>query len=330
MSSTARTVTALVLSALIAASFTACGSSSGGSSGNDDGAGANTTVVRVGVLPTSGIAPLYLGRDKGFFRHRGIKLELQVAAGGAAIVPAVLSGDLDVGYGASVSSAIASAKGLPIKIVAQGIIGADNEKDSINKLVVRKSGPIRSPRDLEGGTVAVNTLGSVAEIGIKATLEKHGVDLSKVKFVEIPLPEMPAALDKGRVDAIWATEPFLSELEADGGRALYAWDVEFVPDASLASYFTSAKFIEENPETLNRFVAAVNESLEYAQSHPDEVRETIPKYLKIPAQAADSMTLPIWGTDLHADTIELQAQAAVKYGRIKKAPAMSELIYTGS
>jgi NitT/TauT family transport system substrate-binding protein len=299
--------------------------------GGDDGAGngAGPQEVRVGVLPTSGIAPLYLGRERGFFERRGIRLELQVAAGGAAVVPAVMSGDLDVGYGASLSSAIARAKGLPIKIVAQGTIAADEPEDSINKLVVRKSGPIREPADLEGGTVAVNTLGSIAEVGIKATLERRGVDLSKVKFVELGLPEMPAALEKGRVDAIWATEPFLSELEAGAGRSLYAWDVEFAPGASLASYFTREAFVEEESETLERFVAAVEESLTYAQEHPDEVRDAISKYLDIPSRAAASMTLPIWATDLRADTIELQAQAAVKYGLIDEEPAVDELVDAG-
>jgi NitT/TauT family transport system substrate-binding protein len=195
---------------------------------------------------------------------------------------------------------------------------------------VRESGPVRTPKDLEGRTIAVNTLGSVAEIGIKATLERHGVDLSKVKFVELGLPEMPSALRNERVDAIWATEPFLSQLEADGGRALYAWDVEFAPRASLASYFTREAFIEKDGDTLDRFVDAVNESLTYAQAHPDEVRDAIPKYLKIPEKAAASMTLPIWDTDLAADTIELQAQAAVKYGVIDEAPAMDELVRAGS
>jgi NitT/TauT family transport system substrate-binding protein len=310
--------------ALAAITAIGCGGDDEGSAGEDG----QPEVVRVGVLPTSGVAPLYLGRDKGFFEERGIKLELQVAAGGAAVVPAVVSGDLDVGYGASVSSAIARAKGVPIQIVAQGIIGASNERNSINKLVVTGSGQIRSPEDLQGKTIAVNTLGSVAEIGIKATLEDFGVDLSKVKFVEVDLPEMPPALQRGRVDAIWATEPFLSQLEAEGARSLYAWDVEFAPDASLASYFTSEKVIQENRETVDRFVDAVNESLTYAQAHPAEVRKIIQTYLDIPPKAVESMTLPIWGTDMHVDTIEGQAQAAVKYGVIDEKPQMSELIYT--
>lgn len=290
--------------------------------------GAQPEVLRVVVLPTSGIAPLYLGRDKGFFADRGIELELQVAAGGAEAVPAVVSGDVDFAYGASVSSAIARARGIPIKIVAQGIIGAAEEESSINKLVVRGSSEIREPRDLEGAKIAVNTLGSVAEIGIRATLEEFGVDLSKVDFVEIGLPDMPAALERGRVDAIWATEPFLSQVEGQGAQSLYAWDVELAPNASLASYFTSEQFIENSSDTVHRFVDAVNESLTYAQEHPDEVRQAILTYLEIPDKAVESMTLPQWGTDMRADTIERQADYAVKYGIIEEKPSMEELIYT--
>lgn len=321
---------ALAAALALAVTATGCGSGEDSDATGPTDQGGETEVVKVGVLPTSGIAPLYLGRDKGFFSDHGIELELQVAAGGAAIVPAVMSGDLDVGYGASVSSAIANAKGLPIKIVAQGIVGAADPKDSINKLVVRGDSKIDSAKDLEGGKVAVNTLGSIAEIGIKSTLEEQGADLSKIQFVEIGLPDMPGALQAGRVEAIWATEPFLTQLESEGARSLYAWDVEFVPNASLASYFTSAKYIEEHQATLDRFLEAVNESLTYAEDHPEEVRAIIPKYLKMPAEAAEAMTLPIWDTDLHVETIEQQAQAAVTYGHVDEAPATADLVYEGA
>jgi NitT/TauT family transport system substrate-binding protein len=308
---------------LAAMALIGCGEDDEGAAGE----GGQTDVVRVGVLPTSGIAPLYLGRDRGIFEKQRIELELKVAAGGAAIIPAVVSGDLDIGYGASVSSAIAKAKGLPIKIVAEGTIGAKEERNSINKIVVSRSSDIRSPQDLEGKTIAVNTLGSVAEIGIKASLEELGVNISKVKLLEIELPDMPAALKKRRVDAIWATEPFLSRLEAEGERPLYAWDVEFAPGASLASYFTSEKVLQADKPVVDRFIDAVNESLTYAQAHPDEARAAIRTYLDIPAEAVESMTLPIWEPELQATTIDRQAEYAVKYGIIERKPDTSELIY---
>lgn len=320
----ARGLLSAVVVALLVSGVVSCGG--GGQAGN--GAGTGPDVVRIGVLPTSGIAPLYVGQEQGFYERRGIEIETQVGAGGAAIVPAVMAGDLDIGYGASVSSAIARAKGLPVTIVAQGIIGASSAQESINKVVVASSSDISSAADLEGKTVAVNTLGSVAEILIKAVLEEeYGVDVSAVEFIEVPLPEMLQTLEAGQADAVWATEPFLSQAESQGHRALFSMDAEFAPNTSLASYFTSEKFIAEHPDLVERFVAATNDSLRYAQEHPDEVRAAVKKYLDIPEAAVDSMTLPLWDADLHVDTIERQARYAVDYGLIDSLPDMGDLVY---
>ncbi|MQA86619.1 MAG: transporter substrate-binding domain-containing protein [Streptosporangiales bacterium] len=317
----ARTCVAAVVLALAAAGVAGCGG---------DGTpqeGGKRDVVRVGVIPTGGIAPLHLGIKKGFFEKRGIEVKTQLAEGGAAIVPGVVNGDLHVGYGATVSSAIARGKGLPVKIIAGGTLGGRTAEESINKVVVLGSSEIRSPQDLEGKTVAVNTLGSVAELLIKAVLEKSGVDISKVRFVEIPLPEMLPSLESGNADAVWATEPFLSQAEDQGHRALFSMDAEFAPYTNLASYFTSEQFIAENPDLVGRFIEAANESLSYAREHPDEARDVMGSYLETPEKAIQSMTLPLWDPDLQVDTIELQARYAAKYGLMDRQPATSELIY---
>ena len=65
---------------------TACGSSGGGTSSG------STTTVKVGLIPIVDVAPLYLGQKKGFYEKQGLKLSLTLASGGAAIVPAVASG----------------------------------------------------------------------------------------------------------------------------------------------------------------------------------------------------------------------------------------------
>ena len=79
----------------------------------------------------------------------------------------------------------------------------------------RPAGPqgqsdIKEPKDLEGKTIAANTLNNICEVTINATLEEKGVDVSKLKYTEIPFPEMVGALEKGRVDAACVVEPFVS------------------------------------------------------------------------------------------------------------------------
>ena len=40
----------------------------------------------------------------------------------------------------------------------------------------------------------------------------------------------------------------------------------------MATYFTSKSYAEQNADVVKRFVKAMNKSLSYAQSHPEEVR----------------------------------------------------------
>ena len=58
---------------------------------------------------------------------------------------------------------------------------------------------MKTPKDLEGKTIAVNTLNNICGVTINATLEEKGVDVSTLKYTEVPFPEMVAALEKGRV-----------------------------------------------------------------------------------------------------------------------------------
>ena len=81
----------LLVAALAAAAvllIAGCGDDGGGSGGGSGGGGDEGPVtLKVGVIPIADVAPLYLGMDKGFFEEEGLKIEPQLAEGGAAIVP---------------------------------------------------------------------------------------------------------------------------------------------------------------------------------------------------------------------------------------------------
>src|SRR4051794_37798647 len=87
----------LALAVASALSLAACGGSDGSSGSSGDGTTA-TTKVSVGVIPIIDVAPLYLGIAKGFFSKRGLEVKPVPAQGGAAIVPAVVSGSQQFGF----------------------------------------------------------------------------------------------------------------------------------------------------------------------------------------------------------------------------------------
>src|SRR4051812_299913 len=151
--------------------------SCGDDGGSGGGGGSGPQTLKVGVIPIADVAPLYLGRKKGFFKEEQLTINPQLAEGGAAITPAVVSGDFQFGFSNTISMLIASSKGLPIQIISQGVLAGKTQKDAWANLLVPKNGPVQQPKDLEGKTIAVNTLKNICEVTIKASLEKEGVDV---------------------------------------------------------------------------------------------------------------------------------------------------------
>lgn len=323
---------ALVLAAMWVALAAGCGDDDSGGAGGGGGSGSDTATLKVGVIPIIDVAPLYLGIDKGFFEKQNLKIQPQLAAGGAAIVPAVMSGDAQIGFSNNVSLFIATSKGLPIKLISEGVgisptstAGAGSDVGYCEVLVGRKS-PIRKPADLAGKTIAVNTLNNIGDVTIKAALEKHGVNPKRIKFSEIPFPDMLPALDSGRVDAAWECEPFVSQGIGDGARGVLNNYADTDPKLSVASYFTSAQYIEQNEDVVKRFVTALHQSLEYAAAHPDEARQVTLKYAKIPPAAAKKVGLPEWRPSFNRPALEHLASLSQKYGLVEKPVELDAII----
>src|SRR5829696_5604639 len=195
-----RLTAALAMLAATVLVATGCGDD-GGSGGGGGGTPEQPEKVKIGLIPIADVAPVFVGQKQGFFKEQNITLKPQFAAGGAAITPAVISGDFDIGFSNTVSLLIAGSKDLPVQIISQGVLGDADDSKVWEDLLVRKDGGIKEAKDLEGKTIAANTLNNICEVTINASLEKEGVDVSKLKYTEIPFPEMVGALQKKRVDA---------------------------------------------------------------------------------------------------------------------------------
>jgi NitT/TauT family transport system substrate-binding protein len=319
MQSTLRRVA--TLAAALAVVVAGCGgdeSGGGGSSG--------PVTVTVGTLPIANAAPMYLGMHKGFFKAEGITIKTQVGEGGAALIPALLSGHSQFAFVGVIPAITAVSKKLPIEIVTSSDDAAAVEDQDWQTLVVPKGSAIKDVGDLPGKTVAVNALKGLAEVVISRSLEKQGVDYKKVKLLEVPFPDMPAALDQHRVDAALLTEPFLSAVLAEGGTQIDAPSVETLPSFPNGVYVASKQYIAKNGAVVDRFSRAMNKSLDYARSHPEEVRKVIPTFTKPPAAAAQKLRLPAFDSKLDRKGIELEAQLTAKYGIIDAPPSWEDLV----
>ncbi|WP_433479282.1 ABC transporter substrate-binding protein [Spirillospora sp. CA-142024] len=297
-----------------------------GGGGGSDASGDGPTPVKVSVIPIVDVAPIYLGDRQGFFAEQGLKLELVSAQGGAAIVPAVVSGQVDFGFSNYTSLIIAKSKGLPLKVVAPGAGSTGVRGKDFGGVVVKSGSPIRSARDLAGKRVAVNTLNNINDTTVRASIRAAGGDAENVRFTELAFPDMLAALDKGNVDAVQVVEPFLATALKSGGRLVASNYVDTAPDLTVAGYFTSEKTAAAKPELVKRFTAAMQKSLKYATGNPDAVRKILGTYTKIDPSLTGSLTLPTYPAQVNRASLQTLSTLAVQDGLITKAPDVGELL----
>jgi NitT/TauT family transport system substrate-binding protein len=311
-------VPALVASMLALA---ACGGGDdgGSSAGATSGGSGEVRQVTVGMLPIHPTAALYAGIDQGFFADHGIEVKVETGQGGAALLPAVMAGQIQFATSNPVSLLQARDKGLDVRVIAHWTSALSSGDTDINGVVAKAGAGMTSAKDLAGKTVAVNTLNGMGGLTIREAVRKDGGDPDAVKFVEMPFPDMPAALTGGNVDAVWVPEPFLSSLQASGNTVVSYSSKESVPGHPTQLFFTSGQLIDDDPQLVKDFTAAVEETLEYADENPNAVKAQVAKVLpQLPPGAVDNVTLEEFGTDLRRDQIEKLGELMKEDGLIQK------------
>ncbi|MFB6932547.1 ABC transporter substrate-binding protein [Streptomyces chartreusis] len=304
---------------------TACGSSDGDSPDAGASSGGITT-VRLGLIPIVDVAPLYLGQKKGFFEKQGLKLEFTTAQGGAAIVPGVASGQFQFGFSNVTSLMVAQSNGVPVKAVANGIASTGVRGKDFNGLMVRKDSPVKSAKELEGKKVAINTLKNINETAVRQAVRQAGGDPDKVELVEMAFDQMPAALDQGQIDAACVVEPATATIRSQGGREIASPLIDVAPELTVAMYFTSTQYAQQHPDVVEKFQDATAESLAYAEAHPDEARQIVTTYTKIPASVLEQVVLPKWPAEANRPSIEALMKLGEEDGLFKKTPDLDALL----
>jgi len=294
-----------------------------GGSGGDE-----LTPIKVGILPIADLAPLYHGIEEGYFAEEGLEVTTEVGQGGAALVPAVVSGDYQLAFGNYVSLMLARQNGVEVQIVGNLVSGAETADRGTNALLVAPGSGIAGVDDLAGRTFAVTTLNNVAEVNIRTTLQEAGVDDADIEFVEMPFPAMNAAVESGEVDVAWQAEPFVTLGESAGlvnvGDPMYGT----TPSMPLAGMFASQAWIEENPDLVEAFDRAMRRSLE-ASGDDDAMRAAIEANTETPPEVIPALALANWQSDLDTEKLQLVGELAASYGLLEDEPDLDALVWDG-
>ncbi|HJF15093.1 MAG TPA: ABC transporter substrate-binding protein [Enteractinococcus helveticum] len=313
--------------------LTGCGGSNGtestGQNGQTADGGVEPETSEITVADTAGMPSTFLeyGVEEGFFEDQGLTVNVDVSIGGAAAVPAVVSGSVQMAGSNSVSAIIAHDKGLPIQIVAAGTRAADQPEEDFARIVVPADSQIETVADLENKTVAVNTLENINDVTIKTLMDDAGADSSTVEFAEMGFPDMLPALDNNQVDAALLIEPFVSMAEQGDTVAIASPYVETMPELMVGTYLTSAEFIENNPETVAAFQRGLEATGAAIQEDPTAFRAALPEKSNIDPELAEGVRLPVWRAEVDRESLDFLNEKMAEYGLLEEPTDIEPLVY---
>jgi len=229
--------------------------------------------------------PVYVALEKGFFRQRGIDVEIiGDVLGGPTAIQAVASGSAEAGLSSLPAIVNANAAGLPILGVSD--IQSALPGQPLEYYYTRCDSDIESLDDLPGKVFAVNLWRSSFHYTALMALEDAGVPEDDVIWTLLSFDNQIPALANGEVDVIGLMEPYNSYAQAH-----YADEFCLLFDAidvfgtkQFTTHFVNRVWAQYNPETAEAFVGGIADAVHWIEEHQDEAREIIAKYTGIDAQ----------------------------------------------
>jgi len=288
------------------------------------GAQLASPAIRVAEIAIDLYAEAYYAQDLGLFKKAGLTVDISTFANGGTASTAVAGGAAEIGVSNPVAIANAFTHGVALTVLAGAGLYSSNAASTA--LCVAKNSPLRTAKDAEGKTIALSALGDQAQIGVQEWLQKNGADPTKVKFVEVPFPEMGNALQQGRIDIAMIPEPALTIAQKTTSR-LFAKPFDAIaPQFLIGVWFTTAAWAQKNPDLAKKFVGAIYEAGRWANGHHDESAAILAKYSKIDPATLHEMTRAVYATTLTPQMIQPPLDAAARYGLLSRPVTAAELI----
>lgn len=295
------------------------------------GSGLERTAITVAGLPVVDDAPLYLAVRDGLFRAQGLNVTVRTFGSAEQELRALTTGQVDVAAGSDTTFFQAEADGgANLRMVADGYQAAP---DVIEVLAKPGSG-ITRPQDLTGKRIAIplpdvtskSAIGNIEQLTTSAVLQSDTVDPSTIHWEPMSATAMIGALRDGGVDAILATEPYITDAERDLG-AVEVLDSCSGPtaDEPLSGYFSLSSFALDDPNTLRAFRSALVKAQAMA-AEPATIQGAL-SYAGIDPATASLITFGVYPTSLNADRLQGVADLMFQSGMIAKPVTVSSMIF---
>jgi len=215
-------------------------------------------------FPNADHVPIYVARDRGFFRGQNLDIELLIPANPNDPPKLVAVGRVDFGISYQPSVTVARSQELPIKAI--GVL----VEHPLSTITFLKASRIRTPADLKGKRIGYSTAPTEV-ILFEAVAQSAGLTQDDYELINVSFNLTPSLLT-GKVDAVVGAfrNYEINELALEGVEADYfPIEKHGVPDYYELVFIASDEFLRKRRQVAERFITAVDEAIKFTKDHPE-------------------------------------------------------------
>ena len=246
--------------------------------------------------------PLYLADSLGYFKEEGLKIQLTNGGGADAVMAAVLSGDVDIGFcgpEAALYVQLGGSKDLPT------VFGLLTQRDG-SFLVSRKAEPDFKWTDLKGKEILAGRQGGVPAMTFEYVLKENGFTSSDINLnFDVAFNLMTGAFEAGTADYCTMFEPTASEYQAAGKGYIVAAVGEAGGEVPYTAFSAKNSWIKKHEKEMNGFLRAMLKAVKYAQTEsPEKIAPHLVKHFPSTSEASLATSvksyqkIDAWKTDM--------------------------------
>ena len=281
--------------------------------------------IRIGTTGAEPYLQPYFAQDQGYFTRAGLNVDVQSFANAGIALQAVVGGALDIGCANLIQVANGFNRGVDMAIVAAGGMYAANTPTI--GLYVAKTSTIRAAKDLEGQTISVTNLRGTEGIAVSEWLKRGGVSPDKVKFFELPFPEVAPALVRGTIAAGIDGPTFVTD-PSTPVRVLADPYAAIAPMFYTAVWCAHRQYLAQNAALIRSLVNIFNATSRWANGHHNESAAIMGRILKVDAAEIRSMVRIPFATSLEARYAQPLLAAAYTYKLLERPVAASDIFWS--
>jgi len=235
---------------------------------------APVTVRAATCAVSGGFIHLYSAMDHGLFDKYGIKVNHIFVRGSSISLAALSSDEIQFLYCAADATIPGMATGIDGKLIGAPLVGLPYV------MLARKD--IKRPEELKGKIIGVTRAGDLSFRLTRTVLRKFNLSEEEVKIRPIggSQSERYNAMLQDIVQALVITPPLDVRGRKDGFNLIYNLNDLNLPFI-YSSLHTNSKTLKERPLLVQRFVAAMAESIYFVEKNPDKAKASVGKALKL-------------------------------------------------